>query len=162
MTDTESGSSSNDNIFDTLGSVDKDLLYEVLGDTVEAASENSLRPLRYIAHQLRKEIDRERTKCDTIRGQLRSVDRLLKRLRPHEEGGDAETLSIIAVLHSRSEELHARLTESSLQDKEGRMERLRRTMAGVKLRARVSRAFLEGLRPDVAGSVTDGTRKQIS
>ena len=150
MSDTESGSSTAASVFDNLGSVSSDLLIQVLGDCVEAASENSLRPLRHIAHQLRREIDRERKKCDSLRDQLRAVDKLLKELRPLEDGGSAETLSLVTVLHSRSEDLSARLADSQLHEKESRLERLRRTMTGVQLRAKTARAFLEENRPEVA------------
>jgi hypothetical protein len=143
MSTTDANSSRIKAFFDNLGSVDRDLLCEVLVDTVEASSENSTKPLRYISHQLRREIDRERRKIDALRGQLQSVDRLLSKLRPIETGEDSsEILSLMTVLQSRSEDLNTRIGESPLFEKEARLVKLQRTLSGVQVRARVSQSIL--------------------
>ena len=142
-------SSSLVDFFGTLGSVDQDLLLKCLIEMIDASSEASIRPVKYTLHQLRREADRERRKVDVARGQLHEVERVLGKLNSPKNGNHGpETAFLLAALQGRAEDLQTRLSESPLDEKVSRMERLKQTLKSVRNRAEAARKLLEIIDPD--------------
>ena len=148
--------------FGTLGSVDQDLMIRVLTDMVEASSERSARPVQHVVHQLRREVDREKRKCDVLRGQLHEVERLLVKLRGAQNGdATAEAAFLLATMRDRAEELQQRISSSTVEEKIGRLSRLKQTLLSAKNKAEAAKLLLELVAPERTKDSLDA-RSRIS